>query len=382
VAGLFHLRDELQYRFLFDRLTVDVDTDGNPETASAATATPSPGVDVTNLETLETSSNALFGHASVALTSKLRATAGARWTRDEKTYSVLNELTGRYNLGFQGANVRDLNRDWSKVTWKGGLDYHRTPDHMLYGSVSTGFVAGGFAVLARTLVYQPQEVTAYEVGSKSQLGARLRLNAAAYYSDYENLLANAYGTLTGVFFIYQTNAGSVTSKGVELELEAVPIDRLNVQAHVALQNSRYGDFILPNPFPRGGDPALPGNLVNLSGDRVQQQPKARLSVGAAYDIDLRQRGTLTPSARTYYSSEFGVNDIILGRDRVSIQDGYSKTDLRVIWMPVSGRFSVQAFVDNLENEPVLLRLVRGGDDILQGGYAPPRTWGIAMSVWR
>jgi iron complex outermembrane receptor protein len=382
VAGVFHLRDDLRYRFLFDRLTVDVDTDGNPETASATTTLPSPGVDVTNLETLKTTSNALFGHGTVGLTPTLRVSGGVRWTRDEKTYSLLNELTGRYNVGFQGANVQNLNNSWSKLTWTGGLDYHTSPGHMIYGSVSTGFVAGGFAVVAPTLVYQPQEVTAYEVGSKNQFGSRFRLNAAAYYSDYENLLANAYGTLTGVFFIYQTNAGAVTSKGLELELEAAPVTRLRVQAHLALQDSRYGDFILPNPFPRGGDPALPGNLVELSGNRVQQQPAARWSIGAAYDLDLQRWGTLSPSVRTYYSSAFGVNDIVLGRDRVSIQDGYSKTDLRVAWVPRRGRFSVQAFVDNLENEPVLLRLVRGGDDILQAGYAPPRTWGVTMSVWR
>jgi iron complex outermembrane receptor protein len=253
---------------------------------------------------------------------------------------------------------------------------------MVYGSVSTGFVAGGFAAAAPTLVYQPQEVTAYEIGSKNQFGPRLAVNVAAYYSDYDDLLANAYGTLTGTFFIYQTNAGAVTSKGIELEVESVPVSGLRLAGHAAFQNSRYGDFILPNPFPRGGDPSLPGNLVNLSGNRVQHQPAVRWSTGATYDIDLRQWGTLSPSIRTYYSSEFNVNDIVLGRDGVSIQDAYSKTDLRVTFNPRGKRFSVQAFVDNLEDDPVLLRLERGGEDILQGAYAPPRTWGVTMSVWR
>jgi iron complex outermembrane receptor protein len=380
VAGVFHLRDDLRYRFVFDRLTLDVDTDGDPETASAATEVSSPGVDVQNLETLDTTSSALFGEATVTLTPALRATAGARWTRDEKTYSLLNELTGRYNVGFQGASIENLNNSWSKATWKGGLDYRLAPDHLLYGTVSTGFVAGGFAAAAPTLVYRPQEVTAWEVGSKSQVGTRTLLNVAAYYADYEDLLANAYGTLTGVFFVYQTNAGTVTSRGVEIEVDSRPMPELHLLAHAAFQDSTYGDFILPNPFPRGGDPSLPGNLVDLSGNRVQQQPKARLAGAASYDIDLGRRGTFTLGAQAYYSSRFGVNDIVLGRDAVSIQKGYTKSDLHAAWTPAGGRFEIRAFVENLENEPVLLRLVRGGEDILQGAYAAPRTWGVTMSV--
>jgi iron complex outermembrane receptor protein len=382
VAGVFYLRDELRYRFLFDRLTVDVDTDGDPETPSATTSTPSPGVDVTNLETLETTSRAIFAQATVDLTPTLRATGGARWTRDEKTYSFLNELTGRYNLGYQGASVEHLNNAWTRATWKGGLDFRPSPDHMIYGSVSTGFVAGGFAVLAPTLAYEPQTVTAFELGSKHQLGSRARLNATVYYADYQDLLANAYGTLTGVFFVYQTNAGAVTSKGIELEVEAEPTAGLKIQAHAALQDSTYGDFILPNPFPRGGDPALPGNLVDLSGTQVQQQPKARFSAGLGYDIGLRRWGTLSPYVHLYYSSAFGVNDIVLGRDRVSIQDAYTRSDLRLAWTPRDRPFRIQAFVESVENDAVLLRLVRGGDEILQAGYAAPRTWGVTLSVWR
>lgn len=382
VVGAFLLRDELRYRFLFDRLTRDVDTDGNPETASAPGTEPSPGTDVLNLESLDTRSSALFGQATFALTPRLRLTGGARLTRDEKTYSFLNELSGRYNLGFQGAEVRDLENRWTQATWKGGLDYRASSDHMIYGSVATGFVAGGFAVLAPTLSYGPQHVTSYEVGVKSRFGGKTRLDLSAYYSAYADLLANAYGSLTGVFFVYQTNAGSVSAKGVELELETAPVEALRLEAALALQDSSYGEFVLPNPFPRGGDPRLPGNLVRLDGTQVQQQPRARLAVGAGYDIALGRLGTLTPYLRSYLTSAFGVNDIVLGRDRVSIQEGFTKTDLRLAYAPRGKRLRVQAFVLNLENQAVLLRVVRGGDDILQAGYAPPRTWGVQVSYRR
>jgi outer membrane receptor protein involved in Fe transport len=122
--------------------------------------------------------------------------------------------------------------------------------------------------------------------------------------------------------------------------------------------------------------------VDLSGTQVQQQPRARISLGAAYDLGLGQRGTLTLQGRVYYSSEYNANDVVLGRDRTSVQKAYSRTDLRASWLPRNGHLRISAFVENLEDEAVLLRLVRGGDNILQGAYAAPRTWGVALTVSR
>ena len=103
---------------------------------------------------------------------------------------------------------------------------------------------------------------------------------------------------------------------------------------------------------------------------------------AGYEIDLGGGGSLTPYAHTYYSSEFTANDVVYGSDRVSVQPSYTKTDLRLSWAPRNKHFRVQGFVENLENEPVLIRIVRGGDNFLQGGYAAPRTWGVKLSYRR
>ncbi len=383
VAGFFHLQDDFGGRFFFNRFFLDIP--GPPDTATATTTTPNPAGVSSNLETLETTSNAVFGQATYALTPKLRATGGLRYTKDEKTYSNLNEVTGQFSTGFGGISVSGLNNSWTKTTWKGGVDYQATTDHMVFGSVSTGFVAGGFAFAAPTLVYDPQQVTAYEFGSKNQLGGRTQLNASVYFADYTDLLASAFTTdpTTGAVFTYQTNAGEVTSKGVEVELQTVPLDGLNVGATMALQDSTYGDFIFPNPFPRGGSRVLPGtNLLNLNGTQVQQNPTSRFSVNAGYDINLGTAGTLTPYYQGYYSSKYSANDVVYGRDAVSVQPSYYKTDLRLYWAPRTGSFTVQAFVENLENEAVLTRTTRGGDNFLQAGYAAPRVAGIKVQYRR
>ncbi|MEO5897527.1 MAG: TonB-dependent receptor [Vicinamibacterales bacterium] len=379
IVGLFHLSDEFGGRFLFNRQFLDIP--GPPDTATATTTTPNPAGLSSNLESLDTTSNAVFGQATYAITSRLHATGGLRYTKDEKTYSNLNEVTRLFSTGFGGISVHDLNNSWTKTTWKGALDYQFTPEHMVFGTVSTGFVAGGFAFAAPTLVYNPQEVTAYEFGTKNTIGGRTQLNAAAYYADYRDLLASAFTAdpTTGAVFTYQTNAGKVKSKGIELELQTVPVTGLNIKASAAFQDSKYGDFIFPNPFPRSGGRAIPGtNLLNLDGTRVQQNPRTRLSIGAGYDIDLGKGGVLTPYVQEYYSSEYSTNDVVYGADRVTVQPGYNKTDLRLYWAPKSRRFTVQAFVENLENEAVITRITRGGDNFIQGGYAAPRTGGVKL----
>ena len=384
VVGAFHLKNDFGGRFFFNRMFLDVP--GPPDRATATTTIPNPNGISSNLETLHTTSNAVFGHATYAITSRLRATGGLRYTQDEKTYSNLNEVTGQFTTGFGGISVHDLNNSWKKVTWKGGLDYVASPDHMVFGSASNGFVAGGFAFAAPTLVYNPQQVTAYEIGSKNQFGGRTQLNVAAYYADYKDLLASAFTTdpRTGAVFTYQTNAGAVKAKGVEFELETVPVKGLNLRATLALQDAKYGDFVFPNPFPRTGDGRnIPGtNLLNLKGTNVQQNPRARVSVGVGYAIDLGRSGTLTPYVQNYYSSEYSTNDLVYGRDRITVQPSYVKTDARLYWAPKTGHFTVQAFVENMQNEAVITRITRGGDNFIQGGYAAPRTWGAKVSYRR
>ena len=378
VAGVFILDDHLTYEFLFNRMFLDVP--GLPERATATTTTPNPNGLSQNLETLDTVSRAVFGQTTVGLAKNLRATLGGRWTRDEKIYSNLNQVTGLNTVGFGGAIAKDKSRSWTHGTWRASVDYQATPDNLVYGAVSTGFIAGGFAFAAPTLQYNPQSVVAYEVGSKNTFGPRAQLNISAYHNSFSDLLANAFTTdpVTGAVFTYQTNAGAVGATGVEVELHTAPVDALRVGLTLALQRAKYGQFILPNPFPRGGDATLPGNFVNLNGSQVALSPDARATVSASYDIST-SAGKFTPVAQSYLSSSYSAWDVRIGRDGVNVQDAYTRTDLRLVWAPNNAHWRVQGYVENLENKAIILRALRGGDNFVQAVYAAPRTAGIRLS---
>jgi iron complex outermembrane recepter protein len=105
-------------------------------------------------------------------------------------------------------------------------------------------------------------------------------------------------------------------------------------------------------------------------------PDYTIQLGAAYDIDLAG-GTLTPSVQSYFSSDF-INTAFtpnFGR-----QDGFTKTDLRLSFLSADERFTVQAFVENVENTAVLHRVAFGGNRSLNAVYQTPRTYGIKAGV--
>jgi iron complex outermembrane receptor protein len=383
LAGAFYLRDNLDYRFNFNRVFRDVDTDGNPETASATTTLPNPAGLFSNLEMQETTSKAVFGQVSAELVDRLTATAGLRWTEDAKNYSSFNDVTQQFIR-------RNVERSWTHTTWRTALDYQLSPVNLLYGSVSTGFIAGGFSFGAPNLIYNPQEVTAYELGSKNQIGARTQLNVSAYYNDFRDLLANQFRTdpTTGAVITFQTNAGAIRSIGVETELQLVPVDSLRLGVTLALQDAEYGQFITQNPFSppaRGtngyklaGTTSGGAQFIDLDGTQVALSPTARLTLSASYDIRTGG-GTFTPTVQSYLSSSYTAWDVRIGRDGINVQDAYSRTDLRLFWTPPQAQWRIQAYVENLENDAILLRALRGGDNFIQAVYAAPRTAGIRLS---
>jgi outer membrane receptor protein involved in Fe transport len=69
------------------------------------------------------------------------------------------------------------------------------------------------------------------------------------------------------------------------------------------------------------------------------------------------------------------------------QDSYTKSDLRLTWESENSGLSIQAFVQNLENEAVLTRTVIFGPSeaatptaSIQANYADPRTYGLAVGL--
>ena len=105
-------------------------------------------------------------------------------------------------------------------------------------------------------------------------------------------------------------------------------------------------------------------------------PKQTFQIGVAYDIALGSAGTLTPEVQTYYNSGYILTDLTPDYGKNA---AYFKTDLRLTYRTLDGKFSIQAFVNNLENQAIITRAVYTNHRALLVNYAPARSYGLNAS---
>ncbi|HEY4546981.1 MAG TPA: TonB-dependent receptor [Pedomonas sp.] len=181
-------------------------------------------------------SQALFGQATYHITDTLSFTGGLRYTEDQKQLLVFTNTLGQ------------LNRDFSKLNYAGTLSWQATPDVMAYARVATGYKAGGFSARAVNTGYDPETVTNYEVGFKSDLfDRRLRFNATLFYMDLKDKQLNQLVAGTGGSATQTINAGKADFKGVEVEFEALPFEGLRLNGSFGYVDRNFSELLALDP---------------------------------------------------------------------------------------------------------------------------------------
>lgn len=329
---------------------------------------------------VKTKSYAIFGQFDFKVAEQLTLVAGGRYTKDDKRF-IYQSPVGAPDLSPDQA-------EFDKFTWRLGANFDLTADNLIYVSASTGFRSGGFNNGGTPPVpfYGPQTVMAYEIGSKNLFrDSGLTLNLSAFYNDYEDILSNTLVPVGPTNIVARTNSGSARAYGLEVEMAWRPSDELTIDANATWLNARFKNFRATRPLAQAtGYSLVPGttNQLDLSGNRIPLSPDFTFTLGASYRIDLGNGGQLTPEARLFWSDDYFVNEFnydagIPGRE-VGRQGSYTQTTLRLTWESANDRFTLQAFVDNLENDAVLNRAVIGGQGAIFQNFAPPRTYGVKL----
>lgn len=371
-AGAFLLQEDKRGTFVFDRL-FNTDAATNQPDGTVATAF---FADFNARADVDTDSFAVYGQGTYALTEALRLTAGLRYTEDEKSFERVTTGQNTVPITFFEADgvtprpVFEDNATFDKTTFRLGAEYDVNEDSLIYGSVSTGFQSGGFNNSADSVTggasFGPQEVTAYELGSKNVLlGGDLILNVALFQNEYEDLLAQEFVDVGATVVTISTNAGEVTSTGVEVEADWAPTDQLLLTGRASFQNSEFGEYNVGEP--------ISGTSVNLDGGSVPLSPDVTLGLGALYDVEMENGATLSPAIDLYYSSEYNTNDIAYSFGE---QDAYTTVDLRLTYTPESRAWYAEVFGTNVTDEDVLNRTVRFGQNAIVQNFKDPAIYGI------
>ena len=302
-----------------------------------------------------------------------------------------------YLLNTRSVDSRLTNR---KLTWRGAVEFDAGPANLLYASVETGFRSGGFSFSLARPSYDPETITAYTIGSKNRFfDNRVQLNIEGFYWKYrDQQLAHAGSEADGTPSFFTENVGGASVKGVEVEGQFALSRNTLLTGSVQYLDAKNDDFkfdipatlnpILSGPgapvyFPLVTGCATGGPVdgqwrVDCSGLSATRAPKWTMSFGIQQTVPLSSGARFIVNANTRYQSRN-----FTGFDQIStdIQGGYWTSNADLTFMSSNDKFSISAFVNNIENyRAKIYSQYFAATGLVGASYADPRTYGLRMTT--
>lgn len=277
VSGIFYSNEDLRENFysdLTDRLG---------------------GIAVTTYEQAAHSLG-VFAQGNYQLTDTLKATLGVREDHESRELIGLNTafLPGAPSLtgGALGGSIAS-----NLPSGKAELDYKPVSSTLLYASISRGVKSGGFTAHNTVTApsadpFEPERLTAYEFGIKSDIARSLRVDTSLFYYRYrdQQILGKVFDDTSQSFIGRFVNANSRISGG-EIDLEWRPLAEIIISQYAGFAEGYYTSTLLNAPL----NPALPP--VDYDG-RPESFPKWSYGGDASYSWNL---GALSMTAEANYS---------------------------------------------------------------------------------
>jgi len=300
VVGLYYFDEDS-----FDRVLVSL---SNPGTSYD-----------TQRVSLGTKAKAAFTEWTYQFTEGLSASAGVRYTDEKKslqgTLFNVSPATAQEPANFPTAlcpfngapptqtgclflNTAPNKLNFTDTTTSASVQYRWNPTAMTYLSYSEGFKSGGFNERYNAappgnapIAFGAETAKTFELGVKLNPLPSLRINAALFTTDYDDIqMTYRLGVVPLLF-----NAGKATIKGGELEIAWSPTNRVRVDASAGYLHSGFDSITAPPPF----GSVAPTATATLS-SRLPFTPDWTTHLGVEYAMPLSNGWTLTPRVDTSY----------------------------------------------------------------------------------
>jgi len=321
---------------------------------------------------------AVFAQANYEIIDDLRLTAGARYTETKQELLSRNRNPTGCNVPIEvranpaiceGRFVTGSN----KPSWLASLDYQATPNILLYASVANSFRGGGLnarggATVESYAAFGPEEATNYEVGFKGDLLDRhLRINAAAYYTDYTGIQRST--TLispTGALITVVNNANSGEVYGAEVEVTARPVDNLTLGGAFNWTHTAYKDYF----------DAILGDRT----DELFAVPEYQFSATVKYVVPLG------PDELSFFGAYRWQDDVTFRSeatfDDTVTQKAFGQLEGRIAYHMGNPDIELAVFGKNLTNEKYFTNFLAFDRNLGYniGFVGEPRTYGLELRI--
>ena len=333
---------------------------------------------------------ALYAQAALHLTDRTDLSLGLRYSEDEKSYTFHRhnpdytdvqpcttfwfwESPNPANCGVYGLNGLSIDYSSNNTDWRAALSHNFSDATMFYVQASTGYKAGGNNARpffpSQSHAFNPETLTSYEVGIKTTVNDRARLNAAAFSNTYSDIQLP-----TTVCFwappgqqqpcASQDNIGDADVWGVEFEAEWRPTDRLEIDGSYSHLNFDYTKV----------DPAS----SVTTGMITPYTPENKVSFGLQYEFGLSAGGTLTPRIDVTYTDQV-YSDAV--NAPTNLIEAHTLANLRLTWRSPQNAWEVGLEGTNLTDKyyyVTLFDLSRNAAGYIDGQPSRPREWGLTV----
>jgi iron complex outermembrane recepter protein len=215
-------------------------------------------------------------HQSTFKFNKLSVSLGARLdyenaTLDYQHYNILNN------------NYRELEDVESSLNFfeflpKLAIQYNESNNFSPYATIAKGYTSGGFNATfekPEDRSFEAEKSWNYEIGLKARFfGNKLFTNLALFHIDWSNQqIAQPVPSLQGSML---KNAGISRSRGVEIEIKAVPFTNFEAWTTFGYNDAEFVEYIV-------------SPTVNYNGKVLPFAPKYNASLGGNYTINVNSR---------------------------------------------------------------------------------------------
>ncbi|MEH6592896.1 MAG: TonB-dependent receptor [Halioglobus sp.] len=313
---------------------------------------------------------AAFTQVTWSLSDSLRLTGGLRYSEDEQ-----NSGTGIVGLEIAGTSIMpspydESSGDWDDTSYKLALEFDLNDNSMLYAGVSTGYKTGGLNSAAVDTTFEPEEVDAYEIGSKNMLrDGRLQLNAAAFFYDYKNLQISGLEVINDQPIAAQTNIPKSEVYGAEVEWVALLTDSLKFDGGVGYLIAEAKEGFVDDPTESEGS-----IIIDISGNSLRKSPEWSVNLGLEHDWDLASAGSIVSRLNFHYEDE-QYHDVV--NVEQNLEDSFTRTDLTFTWRSADTSLFAQAFWRHLEDDDVRSTIFQTPLGALSS-YTAPETYGLRV----
>jgi len=263
---------------------------------AAIVGAPDTDFSTTNTSTGDNTGFATYGQVSYLLTKKLSLIAGLRYDYENKKLNVQGEYAKDGGPSFITVPDTVATIDFSAVSPKLGISYPTTANTNLFATYSRGYRTGGLTQLSSDpsqpplYPYKPEFSNNVEMGVKNSFyNDRLQLNITAFYTSVNE--AQVPTLILPDAITVTKNTGKLNSKGIEIEMAAMPVKGLSIGYNFGYTNAVYKSLKVSQG----------GGEVDLNGKKQIFTPEVTSMLATQYTYTISKKQQLRVVVRGEWS---------------------------------------------------------------------------------